>query len=80
MDPTSILKSIMKQNGISQRELARRIGIPPQTLSRRLSSKAGLTIDCYVAALDALGYDMKIVPAADTRPEFTAVHGAEGES
>lgn len=80
MQPTEILKEIMKRSGTSQRTLARRMGIPPQTLNGRLNSKNGMTIDCYVAALDALGYDMKIVPAADARAEFTAVPKDGGDA
>ena len=39
MQPTEILKEIMKRSGTSQRTLARRMGIPPQTLNGRLNSK-----------------------------------------
>ena len=71
MDSKEIVLAILKRQMRSQRSLALQLDIPPQTLNNRLHSARDLAVDDYAAMLDALGYELKVVPKADDRPEFT---------
>ncbi|MGN0072992.1 MAG: helix-turn-helix domain-containing protein [Coriobacteriales bacterium] len=71
MDAKEIVRAILKRQMRSQRSLALQLGIPPQTLNNRLHSSRDLTVSDYAAILDALGYELKVAPKPDDRPEFT---------
>lgn len=73
MNAQEVVKKILERQGKSQRALAKELGIPPQTLHNRLNKPRGIGIGDYVAMLDALGYELKVVPAPvkDERPDFT---------
>lgn len=79
MDAKEVVKKILERQGKSQRALAKELGIPPQTLYNRLNKPQGIGIGDYVAMLDALGYELKVVPAPveDDRPDFTVGTGSD---
>ena len=81
MDSKEIVGAILKRQMRSQRSLALQLDIPPQTLHNRLHSSRDLPVSEYARMLDALGYELKVVPKADDRPEFTVGSGpsASGE-
>lgn len=69
MDSKEIVLAILKRQMRSQRSPALQLGIPPQTLNNRLKSSRDLCVGDYAAMLDALGYELKVVPKA-TVPSF----------
>lgn len=78
MDSKEIVLAILKRQMRSQRSLALQLDIPPQTLNNRLHSTRDLPVGDYAQMLDALGYELKVVPKADDRPEFTVGSGPAG--
>ena len=84
MDAKKVVKEILRRQGKSQRSLAKDLGIPAQTLYNRLNNSKEVGMGTYVEMLGALGYELKVVPQEDTRPDFTlsAEDGAgeEGEA
>ena len=70
MEAKKVVKEILRRQGKSQRSLAKDLGIPPQTLYNRLNNSKEVGMGTYVEILDALGYELKVVPQEDTRPDF----------
>lgn len=71
MRSSEVILQLLKEQNVSQRRLAKAIGTPPQTVNHQLSKSKDLKMDDFAAMLDALGYEMKIVPKSIERPEFT---------
>lgn len=71
MDAKGTVLAILRRQMRSQRSLALQLDIPPQTLNNRLHSSRDLPVGDYARILDALGYELKVVPKADDRPVFT---------
>lgn len=61
----------MNVQGVSQAELARRLGIKPPSLSQILSGKYGHIPPSLLDVLGALGLTLEAVPLADVAPMTT---------
>lgn len=59
------IRAEMARQGVSQAELARRLGIKPPSLSQVLSGKYGQMPQSLMDVLEALGLTLEAVPAAD---------------
>lgn len=72
MDAQEVVKKILEQQSKSQRSLARDVGVSPQTMYNRLNKSQGVSISDYVEMLNALDYEIKVVPVPikDNRPSF----------
>lgn len=55
-----IFKDILEKEGISQGELARRLGVTKQAVSVMMHNK-DIKLFTVLSVLDVLGYDFKIV-------------------
>lgn len=58
----------MTRQGLSQRELARRLGISPPALSQILSGKYGAIPESLLDLLGGLGLTLEAVPVKDLEP------------
>jgi len=61
------LKGAREARGLTQRELARRMGRPPPRVSELESGEGDPRISTVLAAVSALGMDLVVVPAAKAR-------------
>ena len=71
MEPRDVINDLLYKQGRSRRSLARQVGMAPQTLDNLLTKARNMRIDRFVQLLDALGYDIRILPRATERPEYT---------
>jgi len=55
------IKKIMIDEGINQKELAKRTGINQSTLSATFAGERNWTVNKIEKVLDALGYELQIV-------------------
>lgn len=55
------LKKELKQRRMTQKELAYRSGIEPSTISNHIVNKTSPTLRTFMAILDALNMEIKIV-------------------
>ncbi|WP_019587573.1 helix-turn-helix domain-containing protein [Deinococcus apachensis] len=56
------IREEMNRQGVTQAELARRLGIKPPSLAQVLSGKRGTMPDSLMDVLDALGLELVAVP------------------
>lgn len=68
----------MARRGVSQRELARRLGVTPSALSQVVSGTRGTIPQSLLDVLAALGLTLKAVPA-DAPPPSSSASSAEGK-
>jgi transcriptional regulator with XRE-family HTH domain len=68
-----LVQSSRESMGISQRELGRRTGTTGSMISYIESGKSTTTLDRADTIADALGLQLRIVPAYDTDPELVAL-------
>jgi transcriptional regulator with XRE-family HTH domain len=54
------LKRLRKEKGISQVELAEKIGVKPPTLSQYESGETNMTLSTLNRVADALGYQINV--------------------
>ncbi len=59
------LKRHMKENKMTQNELAEKSGTSIWTISNAFTGKRGLHFDTYVRIIEALGLDIKLVKAKE---------------
>jgi len=55
------LISLMKENGITQGELSRAVGIPQQTISRYTTCKREVTLEYLCKIADYFGEDIDVL-------------------
>ena len=55
------LVSIRKKNKMSQTELANKIGVKQQSVSRIERKETGVSLGLFLSMADALGYKLEIV-------------------
>lgn len=55
------VRAVMARNRVTAAALSVEIGIPPATLSRKLSGKSGLTVDELLDISDALSVDAAVL-------------------
>lgn len=62
MNGREIIKELMKEQEITQAELARILNITPATLWDRLNNKKrkGISLELFEEILNALGYEIEI--------------------
>jgi transcriptional regulator with XRE-family HTH domain len=61
------IESAMREKGLTQAELARRLGKTPQSVAPILKGRRGKQPESLLEVLDALGLELKVVPKG--RPE-----------
>lgn len=61
------LKQYIKENKITQNELAEKSGVSIWTISRVFTGKSGIHLYTYIQLLDALGLDIKLAKAKDEK-------------
>jgi transcriptional regulator with XRE-family HTH domain len=67
-DLAAQLKSVRKQAGLSQDELARRAGLNRMTVGRMENLSHGdMTVTALLRLLEAAGYNLKVVKAGQQR-------------
>ncbi|MDR1513867.1 MAG: helix-turn-helix transcriptional regulator [Propionibacteriaceae bacterium] len=54
---TAVVKGLLDERGLSQRELARRMGLSVSRVTERMRGEARWTLDDTFAVADALGID-----------------------
>ena len=64
----SRIREEMTRKGMSQRELAERLGVTPSALSQVLSGKRGTMPESLMDVLNALGLTLEAVPVKDLEP------------
>ena len=64
----SRIREEMARKGMSQRELAERLGVTPSALSQVLSGKRGTMPESLMDVLNALGLTLEAVPVKDLEP------------
>lgn len=79
MEPKEVINELLHDQGRSRRSLAKQVGMSPQALDNLLTKAKSMRIDRFTQLLDALGYDMRIVPREVVRPEFTLSGPNEGK-
>jgi len=52
-----LIKQYLKDNGLSQRFIAKKIGMTPKTLNAMLNDKRGISVEEYFKICGALGVD-----------------------
>lgn len=73
MTPSEIVYKMLKDTNTTQTELARRLGVRSQgSISNRLTRSKSMTVENFIAMVDALGYEMVIRPKVmgDVRVEI----------
>ena len=83
MTEMEYLAGLMEKNGVSNRELADRLGVTLSTVWDRINnrSRKSMSVPVFAAMLDALGYDLVAVPrgAADGLPDAWKAPTGAGE-
>ncbi|WP_425146536.1 helix-turn-helix domain-containing protein [Deinococcus sp.] len=57
------IRAAMSRQGVTQAELARRLGVKPPSLAQVLSGKRGVMPESLMDVLHALGLTLDVVPA-----------------
>lgn len=70
MRANELILQLLEDRRLSQRTLARLTGSCPQTVNNRLRGSSAMKVDAFATMLDALGYEMRIVPKDVERPEY----------
>lgn len=55
------VRAVMARNRVTAAALSAEVGIPPATLSRKLTGKSGLTVDELLDISDALAVDAAVL-------------------
>lgn len=71
-DIVTILKIQMKNKGISNSELARRLGVSQPSIARALNNNTTLQLDTLFKYLDACGLSLDINIITDTTSKDTS--------
>ena len=71
MLPNEMILHLLEERSMSQRALAKKTGYSPQTVNNQLCKSKSMRLDSFASMLDALGYELKIVPKEERRPELT---------
>lgn len=66
MKSADAIRSILREQGRSQRSLALELGLTPQALDQRLKSKT-MKVETLCQTADQLGYTVALVPKNDGR-------------
>lgn len=66
MKSADAIRSILEEQGRSQRSLALELGLTPQALDQRLKSKT-MKVETLCQTADQLGYTVALVPKNDGR-------------
>lgn len=66
------LRRLRQEAGLSQVELARRLGVPASVLSAYENGKREPKVDIFFAAVDAAGFAIEFVPAT-RKPQIELV-------
>lgn len=67
-DVSDMLKTVRRENGLSQEELARRAGVARTTVARMETlARDDMSVSVLVRLLDAAGYDLKFVAHGHAR-------------
>lgn len=66
MKSADAIRSILEDQGRSQRSLALELGLTPQALDQRLKSKT-MKVETLCQTADRLGYTVALVPKNDGR-------------
>lgn len=66
MKSADAIRSILEDQGRSQRSLALELGLTPQALDQRLKSKT-MKVETLCQTADQLGYEVALVPKNDGR-------------
>lgn len=67
MRSADAIKTILEQQGRSQRSLALDLGLTPQALDQRLKSKT-MKVETLCQTAAELGYTVQLVPTGDAEP------------
>ncbi len=67
MRSADAIRSILEQQGRSQRSLALELGLTPQALDQRLKSKT-MKVETLCQTAAELGYAVQLVPSGDAEP------------
>jgi transcriptional regulator with XRE-family HTH domain len=62
--------------GLTQRELARKVGVTNMAISLIELGKSGTTLHTLLNLADALGYDLALIPREDAKATSSPLHGA----
>lgn len=64
MKTQEIIKSILQEEGKTNADFARQLGITPATLCERLKTKdkGEMSFDSFLTMLRSLGYSIEVVP------------------
>ena len=66
MKSADAIRSILEEQGRSQRSLALELGLTPQALDQRLKSKT-MKVETLCQTAEQLGYTVALVPKKDGR-------------
>ena len=72
--PGMMIKPELEERGISQKDLARMVGVQPSHLSEVLNGKRTLTTELAMKIESAIGLPAKILLSAQTQYELESVH------
>ena len=72
--PGMMIKPELEERGISQKDLARMVGVQPSHLSEVLNGKRTLTTELAMKIEGAIGLPAKILLSAQTQYELESVH------
>lgn len=66
MNSKELVRKIIEEQGVPQAEIAEKMGIKPQTLWDRISSKktSSMSVSKLSEILTALGYEIVVMPRA----------------
>ena len=64
---SEILRDVRRRAGLTQREMARRAGIPPTVLSAYERGRREPGADAFLAIVRAAGFEMAVVRSLDDR-------------
>lgn len=62
IDKTKILKEVRRRVGITQVDLEKRSGISRSSISIYENGRGGIEVDNFQYLLEAMGYELKVVP------------------
>lgn len=73
MDISSAVKQVIKDTGFSMQRIANVMGITQQSVSSFVNRSRSMKVDNAVKVLDAMAYDLVIVPRGSRLPKGSIV-------
>ena len=74
-----VVKKLIKEQGVTQEEVARRAGFATQSGLANMLSKRNVTLETMLRILDVFGYTLAIVKKDDVNLTFLEMAEKKGE-